>query len=60
MPILDLLGFNPADGEYNTTALVIVYIALPVLVKLLAAVLLWFVRIEAERPAVNQVLRLTG
>lgn len=56
LPILDLLGFNPADGEYNTTALMVVYIALPVIVKLLAAILLWYVRIEAERPAVNAVL----
>ncbi len=56
LPILDLLGFNPGDGQYNTAALVIVYIALPVGVKLIAAAMLWFIRIEAERPAVKAVL----
>jgi len=56
LPILDLLGFNPGAGQYNTQALVIVYIALPVIVKLIAAAMLWFIRIEAERPSVKQIL----
>ncbi len=56
LPILDLLGFNPGNGGYNTAALVIVYVALPVGVKLIAATMLWFIRIEAERPAVKSVL----
>jgi glycoside/pentoside/hexuronide:cation symporter, GPH family len=56
LPILDHLGFNPGNGHYDTSALVIVYIALPVGVKLIAAAMLWFIRIEAERPAVRQVL----
>jgi len=56
LPILDLLGFNPGAGQYNTQALVIVYIALPVIVKLIAAAMLWFIRIEAERPSVRQIL----
>lgn len=56
LPILDYLGFNPGNGEYNISALVIVYIALPVIVKLIAALMLWFIRIEAERPEVRKVL----
>lgn len=34
----------------------IVYIVLPVGVKLIAAAMLWFIRIEAERPEVGKVL----
>lgn len=56
LPILDLLGFNPGNGHYDTSALVIVYIVLPVGVKLIAAAMLWFIRIEAERPEVSKVL----
>ena len=56
LPILDILGFNPGNGDYNTAALVIVYVALPVGVKLIAAAMLWFIRIEAERPSVKAVL----
>ncbi|GMU43398.1 MAG: MFS transporter [Xanthomonadales bacterium] len=56
LPILDALGFNPGNGRYDTHALVIVYIVLPVAVKILAGALLWFVRIEAERPEVAKVL----
>lgn len=56
LPILDALGFNPGNGQYDTHALVIVYIVLPVGVKLIAAALLWFVQIEAERPQVSRVL----
>ena len=43
-----LLGFNPAKGLYGTTALIIVYIVLPVLIKIIAALLIWFIRIEAD------------
>lgn len=56
LPILDYLGFNPGNDEYQIAALVIVYIALPVAVKLIAATMLWFIRIEAERPEVRKVL----
>lgn len=56
LPVLALLGFNPGRDDYNTTALVFVYIAMPVAVKVIAAGLLWFIRIEAERPAVKDVL----
>jgi len=53
LPVAAWLGFDPGAGKYNTTALVIVYIALPVVVKIIAAVLIWHIRIEAERPAVR-------
>ena len=53
LPILPWLGFEPALGHYNTTALVIVYIGVPVTIKLIAALLIWFVRIEAVRGSVH-------
>jgi Na+/melibiose symporter-like transporter len=56
LPILALLGFNPGRGGYDTQALVFVYIALPVIVKLIAAAMLWTIRIEAERPEVKAIL----
>lgn len=58
LPVAQLLGFNPAKGLYSTTALIFVYIVLPVAIKIVAALLLWFVRIEAERGSVRQ--ELTG
>ena len=51
-----LLGFNPARGHYGTTALIIVYIVLPVVIKIIAALLIWFIRIEAERGSVRDEL----
>lgn len=56
LPILDWLGFNPASGAYGITALIVVYVFLPVGVKLIAAGMLWTIRIEAERPSVKYVL----
>ena len=58
LPVAALLGFNPAKGSYDTTALMIVYIVLPVTIKIGAALLLWFIRIEAERGSVRH--ELTG
>ena len=58
LPVAQLLGFNPAKGLYSTTALIFVYIVLPVAIKIVAALLLWFIRIEAERGSVRQ--ELTG
>ena len=53
-----MLGFNPAKGQYGTTALIIVYIVLPVTIKVIAALLIWFIRIEAERGSVrDEMLR---
>ena len=57
LPVAELLGFNPASGHYGTTALIIVYIVLPVLIKIVAALLIWFIRIEAERGSVRDEMR---
>lgn len=56
LPVADWLGFDPSEGAYSTFALVVVYIVLPVAVKIIAAALIWFIRIEAERPAVRYAL----
>jgi Na+/melibiose symporter-like transporter len=56
LPVAALLGFNPSRGEYSGTALVFVYIALPVVIKIVAALLIWFIRIEAERGSVRDEL----
>jgi Na+/melibiose symporter-like transporter len=53
LPVVALLGFNPAEGRYSTSALVIVYVVLPVLIKIAAALLIWFIRIEALRGSVR-------
>ncbi len=53
LPVAAILGFNPARGQYGTTALVIAYVVLPVLIKIVAALLIWFIRIEAERGSVR-------
>ena len=53
LPVLPLLGFDPSRGLYGTTALVIVYIGMPVAIKLVAALLIWFIRIEAVRGSVH-------
>ena len=50
----------PARGHYDTTALIIVYIVLPVLIKIVAALLIWFIRIEAERGSVRDEMRGRG
>ena len=34
LPVAAMLGFNPGRGHYGTTALIIVYIVLPVLIKI--------------------------
>jgi len=56
LPIVAWLGFNPAKGQYDLSALMIVYIGLPFLVKLIAAAFLWFVRIEPSKPNVGKML----
>jgi Na+/melibiose symporter-like transporter len=57
LPVVAILGFNPAKGQYSTTALVIVYVVLPVVIKGAAAVLIWFIRIEALRGSVRDEMR---
>jgi Na+/melibiose symporter-like transporter len=53
LPVAAMLGFNPSKGLYGTTALIIAYIVLPVTIKIIAALLIWFIRIEAERGSVR-------
>jgi len=57
LPVAAMLGFNPAKGDYGTTALIVAYIVLPVLIKIIAALLIWYIRIEAERGSVRDELR---
>ncbi len=57
LPVAAFLGFNPKKLEYGTTALVVVYIVLPVLVKIGAALIIWFVHIEPERGSVQEEFR---
>ncbi|MBL0899177.1 MAG: MFS transporter [Reyranella sp.] len=58
LPVAALLGFNPSLGQYSGTALIFVYIAIPVAIKIIAALLIWYVRIEAERGSVrDEILR---
>jgi Na+/melibiose symporter-like transporter len=56
LPVAAMLGFNPAKGQYGTSALVVAYIVLPVLIKIGAALLIWFIRIEAVRGSVRDEL----
>jgi Na+/melibiose symporter-like transporter len=56
LPVAAWLGFDPGSGKYDTFALVVVYILLPVAVKVIAALMIWYIRIEAERPAVRTAL----
>ncbi len=53
LPVAAMLGFNPAKGEYGTSALIVAYIVLPVVIKVIAALLIWFIRIEAQRGSVK-------
>ncbi|MEA2799961.1 MAG: glycoside/pentoside/hexuronide:cation symporter, family [Rhodospirillaceae bacterium] len=56
LPVAAMLGFNPAKGLYGTTALIVAYIVLPVVIKIIAALLIWFIRIEAVRGSVRDEL----
>ena len=53
LPVAAMLGFNPANDEYSSSALVVVYIVLPVAIKIIAALLIWVIRIEAQRGSVR-------
>jgi Na+/melibiose symporter-like transporter len=57
LPVAELLGFNPARGHYDKFALVFVYIVIPVTIKIIAALLMWYIRIEAQRGSVREELR---
>jgi Na+/melibiose symporter-like transporter len=56
LPVAAVLGFNPSRGNYSGTALILVYIAVPVVIKIVAALLIWFIKIEAERGSVRDEL----
>jgi Na+/melibiose symporter-like transporter len=56
LPVAAMLGFNPSRGNYSESALVLVYIAVPVAIKIVAALLIWFIKIEAERGSVRDEL----
>lgn len=60
LPVAALLGFNPKKLEYGTTALVVVYIVLPVLVKICAGLIIWFIRIEPDRGSVHDAFKARG
>jgi Na+/melibiose symporter-like transporter len=60
LPVAALLGFNPRKLEYGTTALIVVYIVLPVLVKICAGLIIWFIRIEPERGSVHDAFKARG
>ncbi len=60
LPVAALLGFNPNKLEYGTTALIVVYIVLPVLVKIGAGLIIWFIRIEPERGSVHDAFKARG
>jgi glycoside/pentoside/hexuronide:cation symporter, GPH family len=53
LPVASIMGFDPAKGHYRSFALVIVYVVVPVTIKVVAALLMWFIRIEPERGSVH-------
>lgn len=56
LPVAAMLGFDPGNGKLETNALVVTYIMLPIAVKVLAGLLIWYIRIEAMRPSVRDVV----
>jgi Na+/melibiose symporter-like transporter len=56
LPVASMLGFDPGNQKFDTSALVVTYIMLPIGVKVIAGLLTWYIRIEAMRPSVREVL----
>ena len=56
LPVAAILGFDPARREYGTFALVVVYVVLPVVIKVVAALLAWFIPVEPVRGSVRDEL----
>jgi GPH family glycoside/pentoside/hexuronide:cation symporter len=54
LPVSAFLGFDPAHGHYRSFALVIVYVVLPVGIKIAAATIAWYIRIEPEHGTVRE------
>lgn len=58
LPISALLGFDPGRGHYRALALVVVYVVVPVAIKVAAAMLAWFIHVEPARgPVRDELLR---
>ncbi|SKA22347.1 Na+/melibiose symporter [Enhydrobacter aerosaccus] len=57
LPVSALLGFDPARGRYGTFALVVVYVVVPVVIKIAAALLAWFIHVEPDRGSVREEFR---
>lgn len=56
LPLLDSLGYKPGHSE-SGWALIFVYAALPAVVKCLAMVWLWAIRVESAKPSVRKQWR---
>ncbi|MGE0152410.1 MAG: MFS transporter [Reyranellaceae bacterium] len=56
LPVLDTLGYVPGNAQ-SGWALILVYAALPALVKLGALIWLWRIRVESAKPSVRKQWR---
>ena len=56
LPVAAILGFDPAHGKYGHLALIVVYVILPVAIKIVAAVLAWTIPVEPVRGSVRDEL----
>jgi glycoside/pentoside/hexuronide:cation symporter, GPH family len=56
LPVSALLGFDPARGHYRSFALVVVYVVVPVAIKVIAATLAWYIHVEPARGTVREEL----
>lgn len=56
LPVAAILGFDPAHGKYGHVALIVVYVILPVAIKIIAAVLAWTIPVEPVRGSVRDEL----
>lgn len=56
LPVAAMLGFDPGNVKFDTNGLVVTYIMLPIGVKVIAGLLIWYIRIEAMRPSVRDVV----
>lgn len=56
LPLLDKLGYTPGNNNAGW-ALILVYAALPALVKCAALVWLWRIRVESAKPSVRKQWR---
>jgi Na+/melibiose symporter-like transporter len=59
LSLVKIMGYTPNEPS-PTWPLLITYGALPAVVKLVSAVLLWFIQVEAARPSVRDQILGTG